>query len=39
MRKTFIMTVGTVLLLSSCGTYTGSGAYTGSGLGAFSARP
>ena len=28
------MTVGTVLLLSSCGTYTGSGAYTGSGLGA-----
>ena len=34
MRKTFIMTVGTVLLLSSCGTYTGSGAYTGSGLGA-----
>lgn len=33
MRKTVILLVGAVLLLSSCGTYTGSGAYVGGSFG------
>jgi outer membrane lipoprotein SlyB len=33
MKKVLIMTVGAALLLSSCGTYTGSGAYTGATFG------
>lgn len=33
MKKVFVITVGAAFLLSSCGTYTGSGAYTGATLG------
>lgn len=33
MKKTVILSLGAVLLLSSCGTYTGSGAYAGASLG------
>lgn len=33
MKKVFVITVGAALLLSSCGTYTGSGAYAGASLG------
>jgi len=33
MKKVLVLTVGTVLLVSSCGTYTGSGAYTGATFG------
>ena len=33
MKKAVILTVGAVLLLSSCGTYTGTGAYAGGSLG------
>lgn len=33
MKKTLILTVGAVLLMSSCSTYAGAGAYTGSSLG------
>ena len=34
MKKVTILAIGTVLMLSSCGTYTGSGAVTGGGFGA-----
>ena len=34
MKKYLIISVGALMMLSSCGTYTGSGAYAGSGLGA-----
>ena len=34
MKKGIVFAMGTVLLLSSCGTYTGSGAITGGGFGA-----
>lgn len=34
MRKLFITLAGTMILLNSCGTYTGEGAYAGTGLGA-----
>ena len=33
MKKNGILLMGTLMLLSSCGTYTASGAYTGSSLG------
>lgn len=33
MKKAVILTVGAALLLSSCGTYTGTGAYAGGSLG------
>lgn len=33
MKKTFILAVALVLIVSSCGTYTGAGAYTGTHLG------
>ena len=33
MKKCFILSVSTAIVLSSCGTYTGSGAVTGSSLG------
>lgn len=33
MKKTVILSLGAVLLLSSCGTYTGSGAYAGASFG------
>jgi len=33
MKKSIIIAVGAALLVSSCGTYTGTGAYTGSTLG------
>lgn len=34
MKKGIVYMIGAALLLSSCGTYTGSGAYAGGGLGA-----
>ena len=34
MKKVMLLIVGAALLLSSCGTYTGSGAYVGSSVGA-----
>ncbi|MBR5062583.1 MAG: hypothetical protein IKX24_10660 [Prevotella sp.] len=33
MKKVFVITMGAAFLLSSCGTYTGSGAYTGATFG------
>ena len=33
MKRTFIIALGMVVMLGSCGTYTGSGAYTGASLG------
>ena len=33
MKKAGVLLVGTALLMSSCGTYTGSGAYNGAALG------
>lgn len=33
MKKTFILVIGSMLLLSSCGTYTGQGAYIGGSFG------
>lgn len=33
MKKTLVVSVSALMLLSSCGTYTGAGAYTGSSIG------